>query len=89
MKKYNQNPNTGTLFACEKRSDKSPDYNGTLDVNGQQFWISLWKKRSVKSGDTFLSVAIKPKLQSDSGSPPTGGKNDPRNDFDEDGSIPF
>ena len=52
------NTNSGALFqAKEKRTAKSPDYSGNLDVEGQEYWISGWKRKS-KAGKVFLSLAL-------------------------------
>lgn len=85
------NTNRGVLFKnLEKQSEKHPDYRGDIDVNGQQFYLAAWIKES-KKGTKYMSLSVKPKLESDRSSPPTGGRNDPRparDDFD-DSSIPF
>jgi uncharacterized protein (DUF736 family) len=80
------NTNRGALFKNgEKETDNHPDYRGDIDVNGVKFWLSAWIKES-KKGMKYMSLSIKPKLQSDSNSPPTGGRHDPRDPNDE---IPF
>ena len=40
--------------------EKDRDYNGTLNVKGEEFWISGWVRES-KKGMKFLSLSIKPK----------------------------
>ena len=58
---YEIKPNTGSLFQNkEKRSENFPDYSGSLNIDGRDWWISGWKKTS-KDGKTFLSLSIKPK----------------------------
>lgn len=55
------NRNSGALFVEEtKKTATHPDFNGTLDVNGVEYWISGWKKKS-KGGKKFISLSIKPK----------------------------
>lgn len=50
----------GTLSKSKnRRSEKSPEYSGSCEINGQQFWISGWIK-SGHSGD-FLSLAFQAK----------------------------
>ena len=52
------NTDRGVLFAeSEKKSDKHPDYTGTINVGGQDFRLAGWKKQS-KSGNWFLSLAV-------------------------------
>lgn len=57
------NTNRGSLFKNEKKEDaKHPDMNGTLNVNGVEYWISGWKKTS-KAGTGFISLSIRPKQE--------------------------
>lgn len=90
MNKYD-NSNSGALFRNnDKQSEKHPDYKGSINVNGVEFWLSAWLKES-KKGTKYMSLSCQPKLQSDRASPPTGGRNDQRpvsDDFD-DSQIPF
>ena len=51
----------GVLFPeKEKRSENSPDYSGSCEIDGKQYWLDGWKRRSQK-GDPFLSLRLKPK----------------------------
>lgn len=55
------NTNKGALFqAKEKKTDKHPDYDGSINVDGHDYWVSGWKKVS-KNGNTFLSLSVKRK----------------------------
>lgn len=59
------NTNRGVLFANrEKKTEKSPDFSGSLDVAGVQYNLAAWKKMS-KKGTTFLSVSVslKPEIE--------------------------
>lgn len=81
------NTNTGVLFRNkEKASSKHPDYRGTLNVNGETFWISGWIKvagpNARNPGDKFMSLAITPQKAMASSS----GQDD---DYDFDADIPF
>ena len=79
---YN-NENRGALFKNERRDDeKFPNYKGSLNVEGVDFWISAWLKES-KDGAKFMSLSIKAKDQKEAKSPT---KRSPK-DFDED--APF
>ncbi len=54
------NTNSGALFKNDKAGvETRPDYNGMLNVAGEDYWISGWIKEG-KSGK-FLSLAVKPK----------------------------
>ena len=57
------NTNSGALFRNEdKQSDKHPDYRGSINVDGVDYWLSAWMKTS-KKGERFMSLAVKPKDQ--------------------------
>lgn len=52
------NTNKGVLFQNErKQSEKSPDYTGTINVNGKELRIAGWKRLS-KNNKPFLSLSI-------------------------------
>lgn len=72
------NTNRGALFKNDdKQSDRHPDYKGSLNVNGQEFWLDAWIKTS-KKGVKFMSVSVKPKMARDH----QGGRNNPPDRFD-------
>lgn len=53
-----QDDNRGVLFQNDhKESDKHPDFKGRIRVDGRDYWISGWEKRS-KGGDDYISLAV-------------------------------
>lgn len=59
------NTNRGTLSKSrERKTDKSPEYSGSINVNGTEYWLNGWVKDG-KNGK-FFSLAIKPKEQKQS-----------------------
>lgn len=56
---YN-NDNRGALFRNDnKKEDTHPDYSGTINVEGKDFYISAWVKE--KEGKKYFSMSVKPK----------------------------
>jgi hypothetical protein len=56
------NENRGVLFKNDrKESERHPDYKGSVNVGGQEFWLSAWIKEG-RSGK-FMSLSVQPKEQ--------------------------
>lgn len=62
MKEYD-NTNKGSIWKNEKKTtDNHPDFTGSLNVNGVDFWVSAWKRKEGQSPKApALSFSIKPK----------------------------
>jgi hypothetical protein len=75
--------NRGALFRNDKKeSDRHPDYKGSLNVGGTEYWISAWLKEA-KSGTKYMSLAVtakEAKTEPETKPQPQGG-------FDDD--VPF
>lgn len=64
--------NSGALFKNDKEGKESrPDYRGTLNVNGTDYWISAWLKSS-KAGQKYMSLSVQPKQAKDDKRPERG-----------------
>lgn len=60
MQQQYDNTNSGALkVAQQKKSEKSPDYNGRINVEGREYYISGWAKVS-KQGEDYLSLSVRP-----------------------------
>lgn len=55
---YQNKPNTGALFTKKQRkTEKQPNFEGNINVNGKDWDIAAWIKVS-KTGDKYLSLKI-------------------------------
>ena len=76
------NNNRGSLFKNDRKDDaKFPDYKGSLNVDGVEFWLSAWIKVS-KDGQKFMSLSIKNKNAD-------ATLNKPKKASFEDSDVPF
>lgn len=67
------NENKGVLFRTqEKKTDKHPDYEGNITIDGVEYWLSGWARVSAK-GTKFLSLSVKPKVQPETRKPSHDG----------------
>ena len=80
--------NSGALFKNDKEGGNPnwPDYKGTINVDGTDYWLSAWVKVGKKG--KFMSLSVKPKDAPQSKpapkAPPKGGSG-----FDDDQGPPF
>ena len=64
------NTNSGALFKNDdKTNERHPDYKGSLNVGGVEYWLSSWLKTS-KAGAKYMSVSVTPKNENNTRSPP-------------------
>jgi hypothetical protein len=93
------NTNRGSIWKNEKKEkDTHPDFTGSLNVGGVEYWVSAWKRKEGAAAKApALSFSIKPKdeqpQQSISqrampkGRDPISSGRLPRDDMDDD--VPF
>lgn len=60
------NTNTGMMYRNDrKEKDTHPDFQGFINVDGVEYWLSGWTKEgkpgSKMEGRKFFSLSIKPK----------------------------
>ena len=82
------NSNRGAVWKNDrKETENHPDFKGSINVDGKDYWLSGWKRKpdaSPNSPALSLSVQAKEQQTAQPGQPKTLD-----NAFDEDGSIPF
>lgn len=58
MEQQYDNTNKGILFVNDrKKTERHPDFTGTININGVEHFLSGWKKMS-KTGKPLLSLSI-------------------------------
>lgn len=56
-----QKPNNGALFKnTRKKQPNHPDWTGSINVEGDDFYLNGWVKET-KDGQKYFSLSIKPK----------------------------
>jgi hypothetical protein len=90
------NKNKGAMFTNNRKAEviqsdpedakaiKWPDFQGSIDVNGIEYWLSGWRKKIKKGkreGEWMISLGIKPKedqedAKSEEKSAPQGNEDD-------------
>ena len=57
---YEQRDNSGSFFINDrKEKDNHPDFKGSIQVDGTDYWLSIWSKSGTKG--EFWSVSVTPK----------------------------
>jgi hypothetical protein len=84
------NTNRGQIWRNEKKTtDSHPDFTGSLNVNGVDFWISAWKRRpDAPEKAPALSFSIKAKEDAKPAAKPASPPPGNFDDFEDD-LIPF
>jgi hypothetical protein len=57
------NTNRGAIWKNDdKQEDRHPDFKGSLNVDGVDYWVSAWKRKEGASAKSpALSFSVKPK----------------------------
>lgn len=57
---YEQKEGQGSLFVADQQGNPNrPNYNGSILINGQRYWISGWLKTS-QGGQQYISISVQP-----------------------------
>lgn len=73
--------NTGILGRNERKTqDSHPDFAGSINVEGTDYWLNGWVKTRKDGSGRFFSLSVKRK---------DAPKEQPRQAAEEDSDIPF
>lgn len=68
MSQQYDNNLTGVLFVNDKQgNEKRPDWKGSAEIDGVQFWVSGWNRQSAKG--ELISLKLEKKEQQQSSRP--------------------
>ena len=60
-----ENINTGAIFKNDKKEKEThPDYKGSINVDGKDFYVSSWIntiKKGENAGNKYMSLKLTPK----------------------------
>jgi hypothetical protein len=80
---FEQRDNSGSVWVNDRKTaDNHPDRTGSAKINGEDFWVHGWLKKT-KDGKPYLSLAFKKKSEQ----PAASEKKSPAEDLDD--RIPF
>lgn len=71
------NTNRGVLGRNKNReSENYPEYTGSINVDGVDYWLNGWVKENKKDGSKFFSLSVKRKESKQGGQPSSHQSND-------------
>lgn len=83
--KQYDNSNKGVLFRNDRKErDNHPDYQGSINIDGRDYWLSAWIKTD-KTGKKYMSLAPKAK----DAEPAKPAPREPGSDDAFDDDLPF
>jgi len=83
------NTNRGSIWKNEKKeTENHPDFTGSVNIEGKEFWVSAWKRKPDASEKApALSFTVKAKDEAPAKKSSQPSKSGSRVDFEDD--IPF
>lgn len=76
MAQQYDNTNRGLLSRNTRREkDTQPEYTGSINIEGREFWLNGWVKEKKDGSGKFFSLSVKAK------EPITIGPDEPRNGY--------
>lgn len=83
------NTNRGAIWKNDdKREDAHPDFKGSINVEGREYWVSAWKRKEGAAAKApALSFSVKPKDEQPKSKGPAK-RSTPDDDMGDD-RIPF
>lgn len=84
------NTNSGILSKNDRREkDTHPEYTGTINVDGVDYWLSAWVKERKDGSGKFFSLSVRPKEQRQAPKPQPKPAAKAQGFDDMDSDVPF
>lgn len=85
------NSNRGAMWSStDKQSDKHPDFKGSLNVGGMEYWLSGWKRKAgANPAAPVVTFSIEAKQGHRGADRKEHGESTPPADYDFDDDLPF
>ena len=62
-----QYPNSGIISKNDrKETDSHPDYKGSAEIDGVDYWLDCWINERNDGSGKFLKISFKPKVSASS-----------------------
>jgi hypothetical protein len=89
MNQYD-NTNKGAIFKNnQKAHENQPEYKGSLNVEGKEYWVSVWINEKKSDGEKYMSLKLTAKDEVMGGAVKPQPQQQPQAQADIDEVIPF
>tara|TARA_B100001939_G_C16645420_1_gene489460 strand:- start:78 stop:353 length:276 start_codon:yes stop_codon:yes gene_type:complete len=80
----------GVLFTEDnKKSDRSPDMTGSIEIEGKAYRIVAWNRVGTRSGKEFLSIKVSPQREKSQQEPQSSQNQSPPAQTFTNDDVPF
>ena len=89
MNQYD-NTNSGAIFKNrQKAHENQPEYKGSVNVEGTEYWVSVWINEKKSDGEKYMSLKLTAKDEVFGGSAQPQAQNQKAPQMGIDEQIPF
>jgi len=61
---FEQKDNSGSIFVNDnKTQDTHPDRSGSAKIDGVDYWVNGWLRKTTKAGEPYLALSFKAKTE--------------------------
>ena len=91
MSTFKHKTNRGSLFTNDKKDmETKPDFNGSADIDGQEYFVSMWKSSADSKTEFSLSFTKKGQFKKATSYAQVQKENEANADIDDpESDLPF